>query len=726
MLELPAGAGRPQSSSGAQSPSGAPQSPSRRSPRSSSRTSTRGRSRGSLRQLSHIIDEPSDAGGKQDTEARIRVFQALDVDGDIPVDRLEQALKRLGYRGPNAAWIEELIARYQGRSHMDREEFLEFAQNYEDMFRQSVREKLQSVGKGASGLISAAELRELVRKEGVTPVPGLLEDLMNEFLESERTETNWIGVDQFIKMSNNMIDRFAFTRAEVEELFGLFKHFDRDGDDRITAAELRASLSWAGFRASPEAVTRIRGALEQDPEALLTKADFFQFMRSLREKFCEDVHFALARHSPVTRSELVGIFESLGHRAVTPQVVNEALEDCGVPEKVNYDFDDVFSLVEKVRQKEELLSHQLEEATAAFAKYTGGKKQLAGIELIGAVRFLGYPQTLEQIQEILAEFDVDENGELSRPEFVKVVRRYREEMIVSIRGSFAEHDADGDGKLSLKEVRGVFLKAGQVLRENELVEMLDEHSDRRMKVDLWRFAALMEKHRLQVRNKQRANQGFNDIEVRKFTAFFNRFDPDSVGEVSNKNLADLIEELFPDVRTDQATHARAKALLEEIDDDQDGQLDLREFLSMMRRVQDDQDEKRLASDQEAIEASRFSRAEVKEFRKVFQMFDSDESGELSFEDVKTMLGGIVPLGDNASKSLLSTLKTIDHNGDREINFVEYLQLMRRLQDEDWNGINSRVSAVADAARQDDEERKLSKSTAAAPANAEQAAETAGG
>jgi len=663
------------------------------------------------------------AAEEQEPEEALLVFKDLALDGDIPADRLLEALRRLGYRRPNEVWALEITARFEGRSHLDRPEFFEFVDAYAEKFRTLMRQKVLDVDKSGTGRVSASELPKLLRQEGVTTPPGLVEDLINEFPASERATANWIGVAQFIQMSNHAIDRFGFTRAQVEELSTIFSRYDRDEDGSLTSAELRAGLAWSGFREDVEATGKIRAAVGQRANAPMNKAEFFQFMQRLRDQLCEDIRSALAPGGSAKREELHGIVERLGFRAMTPEVISEALEDCQIAHKASFEHDDVFVALEKVREKEDLLHAQQAEAVAAFEKFARGGNDIGGLELMSAIRFLGYPQTMEQVQEILEDFDIDESNTLDREEFVKVIRHYRQDMMMSIRKSFRENDLDRDGSLSVKEVRRVFLKAGQVIPEKELTQMMQECTDQGKKLDLWSFAALMEKHRMQVRNKQRANQGFTDLEVRKYTRIFNRFDPDGVGEVSNRNLARLIEELFPGVREDHATHARAKAVLKEIDEDGDGQVDLREFLRMMRFVQDDADEKRMARDQEALKDARFTRVETKEFRQVFQMFDDDMSGDLSYDDVATMLSGIVPLGHRASKSLLAILKAVDRNGDRVIDFLEFLGLMRRLQDDDWNNINSHCASLADAAheeRLEDQER-----LAAGHANAQPAGKKAG-
>lgn len=162
--------------------------------------------------------------------------------------------------------------------------------------------------------------------------------------------------------------------------------------------------------------------------------------------------------------------------------------------------------------------------------------------------------------------------------------------------------------------------------------------------------------------------------------------------------------------TDLEAHRRAKALVNSVDEDADGKIDFQGFLRMMRSVQDDADEDTLKYEAGAIKATKFEQSEVKEFRNVFQMFDGDSDGELTYTELVKLLGGIVPLGHKASKELVVLLRRedvdLDKDGSRDIDFPEFLSLMRCVLEEDWAGINSRSAALADGAQQDAVERKV--------------------
>ena len=65
-------------------------------------------------------------------------------------------------------------------------------------------------------------------------------------------------------------------------------------------------------------------------------------------------------------------------------------------------------------------------------------------------------------------------------------------------------------------------------------------------------------------------------------------------------------------------------------------------------------------------------------RAAFQMFDTDGSGKIDASEVKNLLEGD-DFKDQISKDSLSSLiKEVDVNGDGEIDFEEFLAMMRKV------------------------------------------------
>ncbi|CAK0798812.1 unnamed protein product [Prorocentrum cordatum] len=63
---------------------------------------------------------------------------------------------------------------------------------------------------------------------------------------------------------------------------------------------------------------------------------------------------------------------------------------------------------------------------------------------------------------------------------------------------------------------------------------------------------------------------------------------------------------------------------------------------------------------------------------------------MSYLELKGLLGGLVHIdeGSGTAGALRAALAAVDEDGNRELSFPEFLRLMKKLQADNWNGINS--------------------------------------
>jgi len=205
-----------------------------------------------------------------------------------------------------------------------------------------------------------------------------------------------------------------------------------------------------------------------------------------------------------------------------------------------------------------------------------------------------------------------------------------------------------------------------------------------------------DKYRTEQRDKLRGNEGFTDSEVRNLKTSFEQHDADASGSIANKELPKLLDALFPGVRQNLETHARAKAVLEKSDQDGDGAVTFEEFLIMMRQVQDETAREALANEQKIIQDCGYTRDEVKEFRKVFGMYDSDNSGDITLKELKLMFRKLIPLGAHQLNQLTRIFKEVDTDGSKTMGFTEFLVIMKRVMDMDLGGINQKTKDLSES------------------------------
>merc|ERR1712118_30777 len=79
----------------------------------------------------------------------------------------------------------------------------------------------------------------------------------------------------------------------------------------------------------------------------------------------------------------------------------------------------------------------------------------------------------------------------------------------------------------------------------------------------------------------------------------------------------------------------------------------------------------------------FSDHEVEEFREIFDSYDKDGGGALTFKELMPLLKdlGKAPQTPSQQQMLIDLVKAIDEDGSGEIGFIEFLQLMRKFTEE---------------------------------------------
>ena len=96
-------------------------------------------------------------------------------------------------------------------------------------------------------------------------------------------------------------------------------------------------------------------------------------------------------------------------------------------------------------------------------------------------------------------------------------------------------------------------------------------------------------------------------------------------------------------------------MFKEIDIDGNGSIDYTEF------VMATMNEKNMMSNERLMQA--------------FKMFDKDNSGTISADEIKEVLGSDTSLSEQA---ITQIIKEVDENGDGEIQFDEFVHMMKKL------------------------------------------------
>ena len=144
-------------------------------------------------------------------------------------------------------------------------------------------------------------------------------------------------------------------------------------------------------------------------------------------------------------------------------------------------------------------------------------------------------------------------------------------------------------------------------------------------------------------------QGISDDMINEFKKIFNIFDKDKDGYITAKELGDLIRNLGQN-----PTEAEIQNMINEVDINNNGAIDFKEFLDIMLKKLKDSE-----SEEELIEA--------------FKIFDKDGNGLIGSEE---LLNVMLTLGEDSNKEEIEDLiNEVDLDRDGLINYEEFLRLI---------------------------------------------------
>jgi len=636
------------------------------------------------------------------------VFRRLQMDGEISVQQLNMAILCLGHPSPKDDIIRDIVNNdFKGQSELAREEFYEFVDLYEKGYYTYMQSMFDVQDKDGSGYLSLAEVTSVLRSLNISPVLNVVKELVREVTGSSNSQSR-VELEHFIAIMDIIRDRAGFTKSETATFTKVFKQYDRDNDKHLNCTEMKLALKWMGFVTNDGIAQALFDCADRDKSGFVEFQEFMILMRMHRERevdlcmrvFCEMDEENGEHDGKIKRTDVSDIFTKLGYVAARPHVIEECLTKTN-NDKDELVFEDLYVLLDCFRMAERFTDAERDEINEVYNRFDAlDSGCVGGIQLGAAINWLGYPSTMEQVQEILEEFDLDENGSLDNTEFLKLIRHFKVMLVTTAREAFELGDEDNSGTLDGKELRPVLLTLGFAPDIKEVDEIIKTKCGDDGLVDFWELVGLVESFRIEEGKRLRANEGFANADMRKLKRRFNRYDMAEgegrklSGTVKNKQLAALLEEILPGVRENIETHKKAKAVLEKGDLDKDGIIDFQDFLRMMRAIQDEADATEFARELRVAVECKFKRSEVKEFRKIFKMFDNDTSGQISYDELYQLFEGLVPLGAEATKDLKQVLASVDSDGDRALDFAEFLIIMRKLQDKNWAGINEASEEVA--------------------------------
>lgn len=641
-----------------------------------------------------------DCEGRAVTQAELdrwtAVFGKLRQDGEMHAEDLVRALQLCGHEQLEYSGVAEVLAGLTKFSTLSEKEFVRFICRFEANERQRYRAEFARFDADGSGSIDAGELAALFESLGVPPMKCVLEEVIAEV---DDNGTGCLEFEEFEQVIEIVNKREGFLRRELAQFRKVFRNLDSDHSGEIDSKELAGALAWLGFPTSLEEAEVLCRQEDVDNSGALSEREFLRCLRRVREREVGRIKELLAARDgddsgTMKGTELEGLLRSLGYTA-SPEAILDAAQAAGLGidqsalsglcslKGLQFDFglSELWLLLRSLRACEGFARAEMRDLKDSFELHDarGGGELTAG-DAGRAILWAGYPASFDERQQLIAEVDIEGSGVFDFPMFVKLARSFRDR---ERRAAVAAFDIYAEGKAILSDSHGAQLGAlwslGCVNRDGKTAVRTPQE---RAGVDVHGFVHIVRRWKAKSREQLRRNAGFTGEELAELMAQFERYDYDGSGDISRKELVHLIEDLFPKYAHSAERRPQLARLIKEADADGSRSLDFKEFVTLMRRIRDQEDEEKAAKERGIAREAGFSHLEVRDFRELFLGEDEEGLGGLTFEQVHRMVSRTCHLGDTNCKILAGFFaEAVGDVDDNLADFSALLQIMRRVLDE---------------------------------------------
>jgi Ca2+-binding EF-hand superfamily protein len=617
------------------------------------------------------------------------VFNKMKDDGQIHHDDLLRALGLAGFQCPDQQWVDEVYNQLTKYSSISQDEFVRFVRGYSQRQRQAYAEAFSRWDEDGSGMVESAELVKLLRSFGIEPMNHVLNEIVGEVDEDN---CHALNLAEFERVMDIIRAREGFSKKEYNEFMMVYMKFDRDGSGEIDSTELMNALAWLGYAVNAVRANEIVAQVDVDGSGCINEREYLMCMRKVREHEISIVAEAMTLgdedgSGTLAHSEIEGVLKLLGY-VPDNDAVSEACFEANITDDTELDLCHFWQLLTVYRGREGFSASEAADIQEAFDLYhRDDSGEITTSEMGRLLRWLGYALQFQVVQQFIAKVDVDASGKLSLPEIRKMIRMLHEKELKQMRWVFGKYDSGGKGaiskmnmQLALKELD---LDVG-IVSAVAMAEKSDIAND--TAIDLKRFAHIVKCFRKMGRQFFRDNCGFSPKELEELKCVFKSYDADGGGEIANRELIQLVEDVFPDMAHDKAMRPKLLQIMETVDSDHSGSLDFRDFLCLMQLLREAQDDEKVIKEQIAVKTTMFTPQEVEGFRELF-IDAANDSSSLSLSAVRKMISLITPLGDQRTEELYRHVRDVVSaklqklgNESIQLDFPEFLRLMRKLLD----------------------------------------------
>jgi len=496
-------------------------------------------------------------------------------------------------------------------------------------------------------------------------------------------------VSLMIPAAGDALSKFRKSFQNIKNAKSAFSKFDTDGDAEITYQELKNGMG-PNFSENEVKAVFALGDLDQDgsisflefaklmiPTANDALAKFwkcFRDMKIVRQAFKQ---FDTDNDGAITRQEVIQGMKVSG-RDFTSEEIDTLFVLADRDGDGQIDFPE-FALImipsapERISKLKKKFNNKSAVESAFKSFDTNNDGAIDSKELNAGLKKTGISLTDQEIETIFAVADLDGDGQIDMGEFSKLlgvggcsppntgvnmsatVAKFRGlyKTIDQVRTAFDQYDVDKDGSISMQELEQGMVKSGQfTAQESKLIfDLADNDGDG--SIDIGEFVQLMFPSAGQLISNLKQNFA-SEADVR---AAFASWDTNKDGQISFSELKSAVQ------RSGQKlTDEDINAIFVVGDKDQNGEIDLDEFLQMM-----------MPSTSDVVSKFRSIRKTVQDVQNAFRQFDRNGDGAI---DKAELTSALKSTGGNFTQQEIDTIfSAADSDGNGEIDYEEFIALM---------------------------------------------------
>jgi Ca2+-binding EF-hand superfamily protein len=650
--------------------------------------------------MRRVEEEPSFQFEQPTMEAFQIAFRKFQYDGSVSEEILTTALRSMGYREVDENWYTTALTETTTWPELSRDEFKDFVEKYNSLHLEAVMSEFVSGDVKPDGTMDADGVVALLESLGTYLVKGIVRELMKEIscFGDEVTKKEYVHLRELIQY------RGGFPEADRAILYDLFqRHGAEDPEGKISPSGVESVIAWLTF-STPQEAKPTAADTRKAPTAtqLLTKAkavdidggiDFYDFLKVMHHyRECEIMSVRRLFDAHVNNDGgaigcSVQVSVDLLHLHGFITIAAKEVEKCVMAYGVNcatsnLTFDDFFMALRSFRRREGFTHSDMEEYKSVFGKYAEvGSVNV--VQLGSCTRWLGFRLKLEDLQDLLGLVDNDGSGEIEFDEFLKIIRKYREDEFDKLTRAFAKgvrlSPTPGDDgivtALHAHEMRSIVLKElGFDSMDPQEEKIVNDHVDGKY-LDFQACEQMMNVLRMHRRDEFRRLHGFTNEELVTMRELFENY---AKGKeyIEQLQVGRLLSDVFP-WASGPSGNKMIVEILNDVDQDGDGKLEWDEFIYLRRVAQDKFDNFTIQHEQEVADQLHFGRQEVKDLRQIFNFCDANGSRSCDHNELVKMLLSLHPKVDQ--KELRQIISEVDASGIGEVEFPDFMKVLRRIQ-----------------------------------------------